>query len=444
MQATAVRERTGPRWLKPGWQLSLLFLGFPVWWLMGLGGFVWPIAALFMVASLVRRPRVVAPKGFAIWAAFMLWMTFTGIQIDSLGRAVGFAYRGVTYLSATIVLLYIYNASVDSLPMEKVVGLLAIFWTYVVIGGYLGLLLPGVEFTSPIERVLPGFLTANDFVQEMVHPGFAQVSEFLGYDAPRPSAPFVYTNDWGGNFALLVPFVVIALSSAVSARLKTWLVVVGVASVIPAIMSLNRGLWLSLTLGMLYAAFRMFLRGREKPLLGILAVVVLVASVLFLSPLRGYFDDRLATPHSNERRVSLYAEALEGAAGSPVFGYGAPRPSTLNPNAPSVGTQGAVWLVLFSHGFPGVLLFMGWFGLCFWRLRRSTTTLGFWVHVMLLILMVQWPVYGMLPMQIHIVMIGIALAMRERAVSTMVPDSERWAQPASGPQFDAVPSTVRS
>jgi O-antigen ligase len=418
MQSTAIRTGNGRHWLKPGWQLSFLFIGFPLWWFLGLAGFIWPVASLFMLASLVRRKRVVAPKGFSIWAAFMLWMLFTGIMIDNAGRAVGFAYRGVIYVSATVALLYIYNASMDGLPMEKVVGILSIFWTYVVIGGYLGLLFPSTAFTSPMERILPGFLLANDFVREMVHPGFAQVMHVLGYDAPRPSAPFVYTNDWGGNFALLVPIVLIAVGSGISVRLKTWLVAMGAISVVPVILSLNRGLWLSLAMGMLYAAVLLFLRGRAKPLIGIVALMLIVVGALFLTPLRDVFDSRLDNPHSNERRVSLFEEAVEGTVNSPIFGYGAPRPSAWNPDAPSVGTQGALWLILFSHGIPGLLLFLGWFGMCWWRLVRSTTPLGFWISVMLVILVVQLPVYGVLPAQIHIVMIGIALAMRERSLTS--------------------------
>jgi hypothetical protein len=70
-------------------------------------------------------------------------------------------------------------------------------------------------------------------------------------------------------------------------------------------------------------------------------------------------------------------------------------------------------------------------------LRKARDPLGFWVHVMLLILMVQWPVYGMIPMQIHIVMIGIALAMRERSK-----DSVKRFEPA--PERLSIPSEVRA
>ena len=431
----AVERPTGVsrRLLRPGWPIYLVFVGYPLWWVLGLGGFVWPIVSVPMLLSLLRRKNVVAPKGVILWFGFVVWMLFTATQLDSTGRAIGFIYRGALYLSATIVLIYVFNASRDVLPATKIIGILALFWTYVVIGGWLGLMLPNVEFTSPMEKILPHSIVSNDFVKEMVHPGFAEIQDILGYPTPRPSAPFIYTNDWGGNFALLVPFVILAWSSPIKKRFKMFLGGVAGLSIVPVLLSLNRGLWLSLGVGLFYAAVRLAMRGRERPLIGVVGLLSFVAIMVFLSPLHSVVDDRLATPHSNNRRVSLYQEAALGAIESPIFGFGAPRPSKWNPNAPSVGTQGAIWLVLFSHGFPGVFLFAGWFIYIFWTLRKARDPLGFWVHVMLLILMVQWPVYGMIPMQIHIVMIGIALAMRERSkdsVKRYEPAPERLSLPS--------------
>jgi O-antigen ligase len=147
--------------------------------------------------------------------------------------------------------------------------------------------------------------------------------------------------------------------------------------------------------------------------------LVVVAAVAF-TPLKAIVEERLETPHSNERRVALYGEAIQGTSESPLFGYGAPRPSRWNPNAPPVGTQGQLWLVLFSHGWPGTIFFLSWFAFVFWRFRWPTPPTGFWCHVMLLIMFVQLPVYGLLPMQLHIVMLLIALAHRERRVGGLV------------------------
>ena len=112
-----------------------------------------------------------------------------------------------------------------------------------------------------------------------------------------------------------------------------------------------------------------------------------------------------------------------------MFGFGAPRPSKWNPNAPSVGTQGQIWLVLFSQRIPGDVVVPGVVPRALWWFRGSAEPIGFWVHVMLVIMFLQLAVYGLLPVQIHIIMLGIALAWRERrpVVPTRIsfPASER-------------------
>ena len=411
------------RFLKPGWPIYALFIGFPIWWALGLGGFIWPIMAFPMLLSLLRRERIFAPPGMLLWAGFITWMLVTGIEIDSMGRALGFAYRGFLYVSATILLLYVYNSSRDVLPTEKVLWALSIFWIYVVIGGFLGLVFPYFAFKSPVEAVLPHAILSNDFVKEMVHPAFAQVQDFLGFPTPRPSAPFVYTNDWGGSFGLLVPFVILAWQTGLRRRFKFILACAAAASVIPVVFSMNRGLWLSLGLGLVYAAFRLSIKGRERALIAFVTVTILLLGALFFTPLGSTLAERIATPHSNNRRVSLYEEAVRGAAESPLFGFGAPRPSKWNPNAPSVGTQGQIWLVLFSNGYPGAILFLAFFLGQLWWFRGSGEPISFWIHVMLVIMFLQLAVYGLLPVQIHIIMLGLALAWREQlpVVLTRIP-----------------------
>jgi hypothetical protein len=89
---------------------------------------------------------------------------------------------------------------------------MVVFWFVVVGGGLLGLAVPHLQITALMARALPKRLQANPFVFNLVHPKTAQVHSFLGFPVPRPAAPFVFTNDWGGNFALLVPFVLASWS----------------------------------------------------------------------------------------------------------------------------------------------------------------------------------------------------------------------------------------
>jgi O-antigen ligase len=136
---------------------------------------------------------------------------------------------------------------------------------------------------------------------------------------------------------------------------------------------------------------------------------------MVISPLGGLVLDRIATPHSNEGRGTLYTEAAEGALQSPLLGYGSPRASEQDPNLPRVGTHGQLWLVLYSHGIPAVLFFGGWLLFTFWRTRRGKTNLDLWMHVVLFVALVQMAYYGMIPVPIHIAMVAAALALRPAA-----------------------------
>ncbi len=408
---TAVRPATAR--LPHAWPLYTLFLGFPLWWFLGLGSFIWPIMAVPMAFSLLARERVRVPRGFGLYLLFMMWMLASALQISGPDRMIGFIFRAMLYGSAGITGLYIYNAPKRLLPTNTVVKVMACFWVIVVAGGLLGIMAPTWEFSTLMEKLIPGRLLANDFVATLVHPTTAQIQTFLGYEVPRPRAPFVYTNDWGGNYALLVPFLVAAWSQIRSLARRNLLRLLAVVSLLPVVFSLNRMLWLCLVVTAVYASLRFALRGRKGGVQGVLAFVAVFCMVFTFGPTRQLIDDRIATPHSNQGRAILYKEAADSVQKSPLLGYGGPRPSQANPNLPSVGTQGQFWLVLFSHGIPGALLFVSFFAYACWRTRKARSPIALWCHVVVVLALVQMPFYGLLPSQLNIIMIAIALASRE-------------------------------
>lgn len=409
-----------------GLPFFLPFLAFPLWWALGISAFIWPIAAIPMALSLLLRGSHRVPRGFGVWLLFLFWMIGSTAMLSDVGRVIPFGYRAATYFAATILFLYLFNAPRALLTDRQVVMTMAVFWMVVTAGGFLGSVAPRFEFRSPMESVLPGRLANNDFVHQLIHPAAAQVSTFLGFESPRPKAPFEYTNDWGAVFALTAPFVVLSWAM-VHTSLWRWAIrLFLIVSVVPVVMSLNRGLWLSLGLGFVYAGIRMAFRGRTRPLLGLVAGLSLTLMLVFLTPLRGIVEARFANPHSNESRETLYIEASNAVLHSPILGFGSPNPSDINPNLPSVGTQGQFWLVLYSHGVPGLVFYVGWYLVCLWQTRRQTSAVGFWCHIVIFISLVQLPFYGQLATQIQVTMVSAALAMRElRPPTAMVPVGSR-------------------
>jgi hypothetical protein len=410
MTVAVGRERLRPL---PRWPLVALYVAFPLWWVLGLGALIWPILALPMLAALVVRGRIRVPSGFGIWFAFLVWMLGSGIQLDAASRVIGWSYRAALYFSATIVFLYVFNTPRERLPARTLTMALTVFWAFVVVGGYLGILFPNGSFTTPVEHLMPGGILSNSFVSDLVHPSFAQTAGANLGVAARPQAPFTYTNEWGANFALLIPMVFAAMSQARTHGGRMLLGIMVPIGLVPAALSLNRGLFLSLGAGLLYAALRYAIRGKVKALIGITLLLVVAGGVFAVLPVQQLLQERVANSATNQTRASLYSEVLHRVEQSPLLGYGAPRPSEGGSGAPSVGTQGQLWMVLFSHGFPGAALFVGWYVWAVWRTRKALTPVWFWAHVTVFIGLVQLPYYGALPSQLHTIMLATAMALRE-------------------------------
>lgn len=424
--STALRVETAPvrtvtRRLGSAAWFELMFLGFPLWWALGIGAFIWPVLALPMGLSLVRRPSLRVPRGFWLWLLFLLWVAGSGTQLSEGSRGIPWGYRAATYVAATVLFLYIYNEPKHRLPDRRVLLTLAVFWAYVALGGLLGVLAPRFEFVSPFERILPARLASNAFVQALVHPASAQISTFLGYEVPRPKAPFEYTNDWGSVFALAAPFAIAAWPHIRRPRWRIAAIALLLISLVPVVLSLNRGLWLSLGVGLTYVVIRSTAEGHDRPLVGVAFGLILVTAFAIATPLRDVIEARIGTPHSNQRREALYVETISGSLRSPIFGFGAPRPSERNPALPSVGTQGQLWLVLYSQGVPGLLFYSGWYFVAYLRTLKRSSWTALWCNVVILIALLQLPYYGHLAAQLQVIMVAAALGLRAGRSPEAVP-----------------------
>ncbi|HZA80874.1 MAG TPA: O-antigen ligase family protein, partial [Actinomycetes bacterium] len=159
-----------------------------------------------------------------------------------------------------------------------------------------------------------------------------------------------------------------------------------------------------------------------RALVAIVGFMAVIAAGVLLTPLDRYLSDRLAHGHSNERRESLADQAVAGALERPLLGYGGPRESADTPNAPDIGTHGQVYLVIFSHGVPGLVFFLGWWLWVLWVSHRGATGPPLWCHVMLLIGVLEFLYYDMMPTQLHLMMVVAAVAWRERDAQAPAPD----------------------
>jgi O-antigen ligase len=400
--------------LPEGWPVLALFGAFPLWWALGLSSVIWVLLAVPMLGWLLARGRVRVPKGFGLWLAFLFWMLLSATQLDEARRWYAFSYRALLYLSMTVMFVYVYNLPRPAVPARRVILALTLFWAAVICFGFVALAVPNARLTTPASLLLPGSIAANPFAQDLFSARLAQVQTFIGYALPRPAAPFTYTNEWGGAVGLLTPMALAGLGMLRSYLTRNVVRLLLVASLVPIVISANRGLWVGLGVGLVYAAVRVALRGNARALVAILGFLALVAALVTFTPLERYVSDRLANQHSNERRSSLGSQAVEGALERPLLGNGGPRESPDLVNAPEIGTHGQVYLVMFSQGIPGLAFFLGWWLWALWVSHRGATGPPLWCHVMLLIGALEFLYYDMMPTQLHLMMVVAALSWREQ------------------------------
>lgn len=426
----------GPRYLKPGWPLAVLYLGFPLWWALGLAQLIFFAMAAAMAVILRRQGSLRVPRGFALWLLFLVWMLAGAFLIRAtapetvpgggLGRLAGFSVWAGWYVAVTIAMLYVANTA-SQVSTQRIVRLLGGMFVVTTGFGVLAVLAPTLEFQSPLEMVLPNQLASVNFIRTLVHPSLSSSSDFLGYVQPRPTAPFPYSNAWGNNLALYLPFFILAWFGRDAGWRRKVGPLVLVASIFPITFSLNRGLWISLAVAAVYAAVRLAVNGRGRALQALVAAVLVGGMVFVSSPLYDTLLLRVETPHSNDRRAGTAETVLSVTAqGSPLVGYGTTRTMQGSFNslaggeteqchqcaAPPLGTQGFMWRLVLTTGLVGTALCLSFFILQFLRRARGPAPLDVTTCTVLLIAVLCFFVYDSLGSAMFTAMIAVGLMAR--------------------------------
>ena len=108
--------------------------------------------------------------------------------------------------------------------------------------------------------------------------------------------------------------------------------------------------------------------------------------------------------------------AQEKIADSPILGFGAPLGAVQSPThkQSNLGTESEIFLLVFSHGVPGLALFLIWIFYTLFRSGRWRSPWCFWAHVTILVACIQLPYYDITE-RIPLVMVAAAIAYREIA-----------------------------
>jgi hypothetical protein len=85
------------------------------------------------------------------------------------------------------------------------------------------------------------------------------------------------------------------------------------------------------------------------------------------------------------------------------------------PDRAPIGTHGQIWLLLVSQGVVGASLYVGAQVLMLVKSRKAPPdSVGFWANTAMFVALVQLPFYSQIPVQLQLVMVAAALALRSR------------------------------
>jgi hypothetical protein len=426
--------------LRPGWPLVLLFVGYPLWWVLGLTEPATIVATIAMASALVKLRPIRVPPGFALWLLFLIWVAvgFTVVMVDAPGAVAGgsstryltWGFRLFWYCKATVAFLYIYNMR-GRLTIMWYCRILSWMFVTIVIGGLLGVVAPTFQFTSLAELILPHSVSSSQFVHTKIHPVAAELHVLFGHLLGRTSAPFPYANVWGINFACYLPFFIIAWFGKDAGWRRAAAPFVLAIAIVPVIFSLNRGLWSALLVAATFVALHSAMAGRLRQMAALIVAGGVVALVVTFSPLHQTINDRLngEGPKSNVGRNNLASLSTSSMLStSPVVGFGTTRnvqgsftsiaggSTTDCPRCspPALGTQGQFSLVTFTQGAGGAIFYFGFLVYHFLRNLMRRTALAIAGLSILTMHFVTSFIYGADNLAIFAILGAIALMTRER------------------------------
>ena len=434
----------------PAWMIVAMLAGWPLWWALGIIGYMPVLVAIPMVRRMylwraTGSRRIKVPPGWGIWALFLVMMILSVTMVSQQApgtipspvshRVISWALRAAQYLACTVILLYAGNLTEEELPRRRLAWHLGLLGIYGIIFGILDLVGQGVVLTSPLSFLVPSSLQqADPTIGNMLHPALNQQHLFAGRG--RPSAPFIYTNWWGENVLFLIPWLMVAWrdrGTRKQLRARRIATVILSISIIPIVLSYNRGVWIAVVCLGLYMALRFVRQGGIGRLGMFLGVVAVLAIVVLATPLRTAIQTRLSNAGSATGRANLAVLTIQGTLKSPMLGYGDTRHAmgsqasiALGRTAvgggcsqcgnADVGVNGQFWLLLYANGIPAAILYCAFFGYACWYYRRDGTPYGVAGILILLLSFVFMWVYTQLGPPLSFMMLAFSLLWKNDRV----------------------------
>jgi hypothetical protein len=406
LAAFAVRTPELPRW-----PLTVMFGLMPLWWALGVWYFAWPFLGLVLFVLMVTRGRIRLPTGTSLWLVLLGIAAISATRLDKITALVVFTLRFGHLVTALLVGVYVYNLARDGTPWVRIANPLAAYWLAMVALGWLGVLAPRFSLPSPFELVLPQGIASERFITDVARLDATEFNPSSANPIYRPAAPYPYTNNWGTAYCFLVPFLLAYLTVVKRGGLRLALFVSLPLSLVPAFLTLNRGMFIGLGAGVLYLIGREIARGRVRLLLPVGTLLLAGWFVTLFIPVIDLITSRTSATDTNRDRFDLYLQTLQAVARSPLLGFGQPSSVDTTHAAEPLGTQGMIWQVLYSHGVLATICLYLLFAVIARRMAAAVTPTGLWLSALPVIAVVVTPFYSFIDPNMSVLFCGVGLGL---------------------------------
>ena len=395
----------------PRWPLTVMFGLMPFWWALGIWYFVWPFFGLVLFTLMVTRGRIRLPAGTSLWLIFLGIAAISVTRLEKTTALLVFLLRFGHLVTAFLVGLYVYNLARDKVPWVRIANPLAAYWLAMVALGWLGVLAPTFSLPSPFELLLPPGLATERYITDVARLDATEFNPLSYNPIYRPSAPYPYTNNWGTAYCFLVPFLLAYLSVVRRGGMRIALLVSLPLSLVPAFLTLNRGMFIGLGAGTLYLIAREIGRGRVRLLLPVAALLVAGWVVTLFIPVFDLITDRTTATYTNRDRFDLYVQTWQAVVRSPLLGFGQPSSVDTTYSIEPLGTQGMIWQVLYSHGIPATICLYLLLAVIARRMAAAVTPAGLWLSALPVIAVVVTPFYSYIDPNMSVLFCAIGLGL---------------------------------
>jgi O-antigen ligase len=381
MTSTSVESSFKPTFPVPRIRFSrvilLCLLALPLWWLLGLEQFIWPLVFSLLLGLLVFS-RSMHGHGIyfpatAKWGViFILVQLISAVFIVETDWYLVFVRNWGVWLSGFSLFVLVINLfpfqSTQFHALIKALVVIALLSCVVSLLAIAGIWDP--RFVSPLTNVLPAIISESEFARAILLRSWSSLepTRFFGFLLYRPRAFFTYPNPFAGFLVLTLPLVVYYCSTRkrLPGRWLCWILPLIIGATL--LITTSRGGIVSCILGAV--VLRHKLPPRPRVVLYTLVFCALIIGILLVLPelptvieTSGRGVDLILTARggSHSTRTLIYAATLQSWQDRPLLGWGTQRTPTaggLPKRFPPLGSHSGYLAILYRHGIVGIVIYL--------------------------------------------------------------------------------------